>query len=62
MLLENLRPSQITFYKMFGSCSLFYKSYASNEGFWKNLVWKIFNFEKFPKSRMKGFSISKHWK
>jgi hypothetical protein len=27
--------------------------------FWKNPVWKIFNFENFPKSRMRGFSISK---
>jgi hypothetical protein len=46
---------------MSNSCWLFYKNYTSNEGFWKNLVWKIFNFEKLPKSRMRGFSISKNW-
>jgi hypothetical protein len=47
---------------MFCSSWLFYKKYVSNQGFWKNPIWKIFNFEKFPKSRMKGFSISKNWK
>jgi hypothetical protein len=37
---QNLKPSQITFYKTYSACWLFRKSRCFKSGFWKTPIWK----------------------
>jgi hypothetical protein len=40
----------------------FIKTITSNEGFWKTPVSRFFNSKNFPKTKIRGSSISKNWK